>query len=103
MKYVIRPAARRDIKRYWQTIAADNQKAADALLTCVESTVEEIARQPGLIGHAMGFRRHAEVRSFRLPPPFGKYLLFFRVHAKHVEFKRLVHGARHLPRLFAGR
>jgi len=31
---------------------------------------------------------------------YEKYLVFFRIHPRHVEFKRLIHGARHLPRLF---
>ena len=103
MKYMVRPAARRDMKRYWQTIASDNARSADDLVDVVEATMEKISRQPQLMGHDMGFRRHAGVRSFRLPPPFGKYLLFFRVHERHVEFKRLVHGAQHLPRLFRAR
>lgn len=51
--------------------------------------MEKISRQPQFMGHDMGFRRHAGVRSFRLPPPIGKYLLFFRIHKRHVEFSAL--------------
>ena len=103
MRYLVRPAARRDLKRHWQIIAADNSDAADALIDCAEATMEKIARQPGLLGHDMGFRRHAGVRSYRLPPPYEKYLVFFSVHPRHVEFKRVLHGSRHLPRLFPTR
>ena len=103
MRYLVRPAARRDIKRYWAMIAADNERADNELVNVAESTMEKIAAAPLMLGHEMGFRRHAGVRSYRLPDPYTKYLLFFRVHARHVEFKRLVHGARHLPRLFRTR
>jgi len=103
MNYKVRPAARRDLIRYWKTIRADNPDAADCFLEAAEQTFAEIARQPDLLGHHLGFRRHAGVRSFRAPPPFDRYLIFFQCHLRHVEFKRVVHGARHLPRLFRPR
>ena len=103
MKSVIRPAAVADIERYWHLIARNNPDAAARFRVAVRTTIEAVAAQPALLGHNLGFRRHAEVRSFRLPPPYGKYLLFFHVHVRHVEFKRLVHGAQHLPRLFRAR
>lgn len=103
MNYRVRPAARRDIIRYWKIIKVDNPDAAARFLDDVEKAIEQIAKHPALLGHEMGFRRHAGVRSFRLPPPFDRYLIFFRLHPRHVEFKRLLHGARNLPRLFRPR
>lgn len=100
MKYIVRPAARRDVIRCFKVIEAGDPDAAARFLDAVESAFESIARQPSLLGHEMGFRRHAGVRSFRIPPPFERYLIFFRPHSRHVEFKRVIHGARHLPRLF---
>ena len=100
MKIVIRPAAVADIERHWLYIAHDNPEAAARFRTEVQATFEAIASQPALLGHELGFRRHAGVRSFRIPPPFERYLVFFLPHSRHVEFKRVVHGARHLPRLF---
>lgn len=103
MNYTVRPAARRDLIRYWKIIRADNTDAADRFLEATEQTFAEIARQPDLLGHNLGFRRHASVRSYRVPAPFDRYLVFFQRHPRHVEFKRVVHGARHLPRLFRPR
>lgn len=103
MNYRVRPAARRDIIRYWKIIKADNPDAAARFLDEAEKAMQQIATHPALLGHEMGFRRHAGVRSFRLPPPFERYLIFFRLHPRHVEFKRLLHGARNLSRLFRPR
>jgi plasmid stabilization system protein ParE len=103
MNYRVRPAARRDITRYWRIIKADNPDAAARFLDDVEKAMEQIAKHPALLGHEMGFRRHAGVCSFRLAPPFDRYLIFFRLHPRHVEFKRQLHGTRNLPRLFPRR
>ena len=103
MKYIVRPAARRDVARTFRSIEAEQPAAAARFIDAVESTFEAIASQPDLLGHELGFRRHAGVRSFRIPPPFERYLVFFHPHPKHVEFKRVLHGARHLPRLFRTR
>jgi plasmid stabilization system protein ParE len=100
MNYTVRPAARRDLIRIWKIIRADNPDAAERFLAVAEQTFAEIARQPALLGHDLGFRRHDGVRSFRVPPPYDRYPIFFQRHSHHVEFKRVVHGARHLPRLF---
>ena len=100
MKIVIRPAAVADIERHWHYIAHEDTEAAARFRAAVQATIEAIALQPDLLGHELGFRRHAGVRSFRIPPPFERYLVFFLPHSRHVEFKRVVHGARHLPRLF---
>ncbi len=39
-----------------------------------------------------------ELRSFRVNPPFGRFLLFYRVTNDTLEAWRLMHGARDLPR-----
>jgi plasmid stabilization system protein ParE len=62
MNYTIRPAARRDLVRYWKIIRAENPDAADRFLEVAEQMFAEIARQPDLLGHDLGFRRHAGVR-----------------------------------------
>jgi plasmid stabilization system protein ParE len=103
MNYNIRPAARRDPARYWRIIRTDSPNAAERFLEVAEQTFAKIARHPDLLGHDLGFRRHAGVRSFRMPPPFERYLIFFERHPRSVEFKRVIHGARHLPRLFRPR
>lgn len=32
--------------------------------------------------------------------PFGRYLIFYTVHADHVRVERIIHGARNIPDLF---
>ena len=99
MRYKVRLAARADLKRHWKKIAEEDASAADRFLAAVEVTFSRIARQPALMGHALGWRRHAKVRSFRIPK-FRRYLIFFAVRPRHVEFKRVLYGMRNLPRLF---
>jgi plasmid stabilization system protein ParE len=92
MKYTVRPTARADLKRHWHVIAKDNPAAADRFVAAAEVEFAKIATEPLLLGHA-----HVRSRSI---PGFWRYLIFYCVHPRHVEFKRVLHGARHLPRLF---
>jgi plasmid stabilization system protein ParE len=99
MRYTVRPAARADLKRHWHVIAKDNPPAADRFVAAAEVEFAKIAADPLLLGHQLGWRKDAHVRS-RSIPGFWRYLIFYRIHPRHVEFKRVLHGARHLPRLF---
>jgi toxin ParE1/3/4 len=99
MNIIRRPAFLRDVTRYAIYIARDNSDAADRFITASEETCGLLAKEPGL-GHTEKFRKLIGVRSFRVTG-FEKYLIFYRQQEDAIEFPRLFHGARDLPRLFA--
>ncbi len=66
----------------------------------MEATLQQLARQPlsGVI-----FRtRNPRLAGVRMLPVAGfeNYLVFYRVEPEAVRLLYVVHGARHLPRLF---
>jgi toxin ParE1/3/4 len=65
----------------------------------VDMTILKLADQPDL-GRIRHFRRPLlrELRSYRLNPPFQKFLIFYRSSESNLLAWRLIHGARDLPR-----
>jgi toxin ParE1/3/4 len=98
MRVVKRPAFLRDVTRYAIYIANDNPDAAERFIIAAEQTCDLLCRQPAL-GHAEKFRKLIGVRSFRVSG-FDNYLIFYCESSDSVEFLRLIHGARDLPRVF---
>ncbi|MQB45109.1 type II toxin-antitoxin system RelE/ParE family toxin [Rhizobium sp. ICMP 5592] len=45
-KYILSPKAEEDLRQIWRTIAPDNERAADALLTRILDKAELAAGQP---------------------------------------------------------
>jgi len=81
-------------------IARDDRAAADRVLEGVQSTFDQLAQQPECgVGYPT---RHPELRDVRMLPVHGfpNYLVFSRIEADAVRILYIVHGARHLPRLF---
>ena len=76
-----------------------NEDLAERFLDAVLTTLQLLAGQPDL-GRRRNFRHPAlrELRSFRVNPPFGRVLIFYRVTNDTLEAWRLMHGARDLPR-----
>ena len=89
-----------DLPHIYASIAGDNPSAAERLLDAVELTFEQLARQPE---SGMAYRtRNRKVPDLRMLPVIGfaSYLIFYRVEGDAVRMLYVVHGARHLPRLF---
>lgn len=72
---------------------------ADRFKDAVWTTFKLLAVHPEL-GYLRNFRHPAlqDLRSFRVDPPFGVHLIFYRHNASELFVERLMHGARHLPR-----
>src|SRR5690348_11440222 len=70
----------------------------------VDSTLFKLSSQPDL-GRLRHFRNPAlhGLRSFRVEPPFHRFLIFYRQTSEELIAERLMHGARCLPRRLAER
>lgn len=83
-----------DLLEIWAYIARHNAGAADRALDRIENSCDLLARNP-LMGPARpDLRRDLRYHST------GSYLILYRPVADGIEVVRVVHGARHLPRLF---
>jgi toxin ParE1/3/4 len=80
------PQAEIDLTSIWDYIAADNVKAADALLVRIEELFDMLAQSP-LAGRA----RHdlaPKLRSF----PIGSYVIFYVPVSDGIEVVRVMSG-----------
>ncbi len=68
-------------------------------VVAVDQTLEELRLQPYL-GRRRRFRHPllAGLRSFRVEPPFTRFLIFYRADSDVVDAWRLMHGGRNLSR-----
>ncbi len=89
-----------DLPAIYAFIARDDPAAAERVLDAVEATFALLARQPesGVVYPT----RNRSLSEVRMLPVIGfaNYLVFHRVEADAVRVLYVVHGARHLPRLF---
>lgn len=89
-----------DLPTIYAYIARDNPAAADRVLDAVEKTLDMISEQPecGVLYRT----RNRRLQSVRMFPVLGfsNYLIFYRAEAESVRILYLLHGARHLTRLF---
>jgi toxin ParE1/3/4 len=65
----------------------------------VDMTVLKLSGRPEF-GHKRRFRHPLlqDLWSYRVEPPFGRYLIFYRSDSETLRVWRLMHGARDLPR-----
>ena len=89
-----------DLPGIYAYIARDDPAAAERVLDAVEATLRQLVTQPlsGVI-----FRtRNSRLTGVRMLPVAGfeNYLVFYRAEPEAVRLLYVVHGARHLPRLF---
>lgn len=89
-----------DLPGIYAFIARDDRGAAERVLEAVRATFDQLAQQP-----ECGVRyptRSARLRDLRMLPVHGfpNYLVFHRLDTEAVRILYVVHGARHLPRLF---
>ena len=89
-----------DLPGIYAFIARDDPQAAERVLAAVEKTFDQLARQPQ--GGVSYPTRQAKLREVRMLPVdgFANYLVFYRLVPDAVRILYVVHGARHLPRLF---
>ena len=81
---------------YWDEV---DLELAWRFETAVEDTLHELGRHPQL-GRRRRFRHPLLVglRSFRVEPPFSRFLIFYRADDGVVDAWRLMHGGRDLSR-----
>ena len=87
-----------DLQYRWYLREA-GEEVAGRYLAAVLGSLNELAQQPGL-GRRRDFH-HVELkdlRRFRVHPPFGVHLIFYRHTGPELFAERLMHGARDLPR-----
>lgn len=89
-----------DLPAIYAFIARDNLDAAERVLEAVRHTFDQIARQPECGVPCKS--RNPMLTDVRMLPVdgFANYLIFYRSEAVAVRILYVVHGARHLPRLF---
>jgi toxin ParE1/3/4 len=86
--------AEEDLIDIWVYIANANPKAADGVLDAIEHACLRLEDNPYL-----GPARPDLAPDLRYRV-VGRYLIFYRIVERAVEIVRVIHGARHLPRLF---
>lgn len=89
-----------DLPAIYAFIATDDRAAAERVLDAVNTTLALLARQPecGVVFPS----RNPNLRGVRMLPVtgFSNYLVFYRITGDVLRVLYIVHGARHLPRLF---
>lgn len=89
-----------DLPAIYEHIAQDDPLAAERVLKAVGATFELISDQPecGVVYRT----RNRKLQSIRMLPVTGflNYLVFYRAEGEIVRILYVVHGARHLLRLF---
>lgn len=89
-----------DLPSIYAYIARDNPAAAERVLDAVEATFAQIAAQPE--SGVPYPTRNQLMKAVRMLPVsgFNNYLVFYRIEGDAVRVLYVVHGARHLMRLF---
>ena len=89
-----------DLPAIYAFIARNDRAAAERVLDAVDTTLALLASQPecGVLFPS----RNSSLRGVRMLPVtgFSNYLVFYRITGDAVRVLYIVHGARHLPRLF---
>jgi toxin ParE1/3/4 len=90
------PAAEADLDDIYLHVADDSVAAADRLLMRILAAEQRLLEFPeiGQVRSDLG----QGLRHW----PVGRYLIFYRIDPERIAIIRVVHGARDLPRLFAG-
>ena len=89
-----------DLPGIYAFIARDDPRAAERVLEAVEATFDQLGRHPEC-GETYPTRA-TPLQEVRMLPvnDFPNYLIFYRIEVDAVRVLYVVHGARHLPRLF---
>ena len=89
-----------DLPGIYAQIAQDDLATAERVIEALNATFEQIANQPecGVVYRT----RNRRLQSVRMLPVtgFSNYLVFYGVEGPTIRILYVVHGARHLVRLF---
>ena len=91
--YHTRPKADDDLVQGARWIRADNSQAASRFLDGAFDAFQRLAEFPesGPLARFKN-RRLAGVRFSVLPPPFNRWLIFYRIEKSEVEILRVIYG-----------
>ncbi|HWW01008.1 MAG TPA: type II toxin-antitoxin system RelE/ParE family toxin [Candidatus Acidoferrum sp.] len=92
--YVAKPAVDDDLMHHAEWIALDNPEAARRFLDAAFRSFEFLAKSPEAGPRAR--LKHARLRDVRfwvLPPPFNRWLVFYRLESQHIVILRVLHNA----------
>jgi toxin ParE1/3/4 len=90
---IFAPAAVADLAAIEEHIAADNPRAAAALLDRFERQSQNLAAQPG-IG-----RQRPDLQPGLRSLAVGRYVIFYRATERGIEVVRVLHGMRDIDRI----
>lgn len=88
MSYVFSPKAEQDLRDIWRWVAAQNEPAADALLSAFFDRLELAAQYP-----LMGLRR-PDLGDIARILVVGNYVIIYEPHDAHLLVVAIIHGAR---------
>ena len=97
-KFVVSPAARRDLLDIWTEIAEHDPAAADRLMDRFEDALAKLADFPRM-GHFRPDLINLPVRFWTV----GRFLIIYRSEAAPIQIVRVVSGYRDIARLFKER
>ena len=102
-RFVLSREALDDLELIWGYIAKDNPEAADRVLEGAYQTCKNLAEHPEL-GRLRKFSQTvlAGIRSFAISD-FPNYVIFYAVQPGAIEIVRILHGARDIETILAGR
>jgi antitoxin ParD1/3/4/toxin ParE1/3/4 len=94
-RFVLSPAARRDLHDIWEYIAEDSVPAADRFVKRIHDVILKLVAMPSL-----GVL-HEDLADETLRVwPVKSYLIVYRPETRPLEIVRIVSGYRDLPALF---
>ena len=94
-KLLVLPRARTDLLDIWHYISRDDPKAADRVLTRIETAISGLVSTPGK-GH---WRADVRDREYRFWTVFS-YVIAYRYDESSLTVVRVVHGRRDFRKLF---
>jgi toxin ParE1/3/4 len=93
-RYLAKPAVDEDLLQSAKWIALDNPDAAQRFLDTAFKSFEFLAGLPEAGPKARLKHIHLkDIRFWVLPPPFNRWLVFYRVEAEAVVIIRVLHSA----------
>ena len=95
MKFIVAPAAERDLREIADRIARDDPDIAARFVAQIEARARELIETPLAFPHVPHLR-HLDVRK----RGYGDYLILYRVNRGTLRILRIVHGRRDYAALF---
>ncbi len=94
MRCIFSGVAAHDLEEIGDYIARDNPERAVSFIQEIRAHCLKITAYPEAA------RLRPELGAGIRMAPFGRYLIFYTVHADYVRVERIIHGARNIPDLF---